>query len=431
MGKNTVFGYRKSLPCAAAVAASLVVTSCAAISAPAGGGPGIEFGATAEEYRDAFDEIEPIHLYAQTPGPQGSFVSDKMEVYYDAVTEWSGGKVTFEIFYANAIAGATEIDDALGDGRTDIDGFAPANQPAEYPAVNTLINASFLGDMSPLAGILQSHAWLLESAYATDEVAQEFEDNDMHLLMPSYNGGGMALLCTDEARTLDQLRGRQIAAAGRTQGAQISGLGAIPVSASYSELYESLQRGVVDCTATSIQNAVLGGYLDITPEVIIEPEAGFALTFGSVALNQNRWERLPLLVRQLLFDRLDVFLETNIRTAWEAMVQGVHTIQDAGGTISDFAPDARDRLRTVNAEQLETLKNSSALEDAASSLTQWSDTADRWSVLVRELGYDETMTYTEFADFYDDDAVDLGPYVEAVFDEILLAHRPTAPQDDA
>lgn len=426
-----MFDYRKALPCAAVVATALVVTSCAAVGTQAGGGDGIDFGASAQQYRDAFDDIEPIHLYAQTPGPQGSFVSDKMEIYYDAVTEWSGGKVTFEIFYANAIAGATEIDDALGDGRTDIDGFAAANQPAEYPAINTLINASFLGDMSPLAGILQSHAWLLESAYGTEEVAQEFEDNDMHLLMPSYNGGGMALLCTDETQSLDQLRGRQIAAAGRTQGAQITGLGAIPVSASYSELYESLQRGVVDCTATSIQNAVLGGYLGITPEVVIDPEAGFALTFGSVALNQNRWERLPLLVRQLLFDRLDVFLETNIRTSWDAMVQGVHAIQDAGGTITEFAPDARERLQTVNETQLEALKASTALEDSSASLTEWSENAARWSDIVRDLGYDDTMTYPEFANFYDDDAVDLEPYVDAVFDEILLPHRPSAPESEA
>nr|WP_249277307.1 TRAP transporter substrate-binding protein DctP [Rhodococcus sp. 06-621-2] len=426
-----MFSLPKALSCMAIAATVVVVTSCTTTTESNSGGPGIEYGATLDQYQAAFGDIEPVHLYAQTPGPQGSFVSDKMEIYYDAVTEWSGGKVTFDIFYANAIAGASEIDDALGDGRTDIDGFAVANQPAEYPAVNTLVNASFLGDMSPIAGILQSHAWLLESAYATEEVAQEFADNDMHLLMPSYNGGGMALLCTEEAQTLDQLRGRQISAAGRTQGAQISGLGAIPVSASYSELYESLQRGVVDCTATSVQNAVLGGYLGLTPEVVIDPAAGFALTFGSVALNENRWNSMPLLVQQLLFDRLDVFLETNIRTSWDAMVQGVHDIQDAGGTITEFAPDARERLQSVNDQQLELLKQSPALEDAATSMTEWAATASRWSTLVRDLGYDETMTYPEFADFYDTDAIDLGPYVDAVFDEVLLDHRPASPDTEA
>lgn len=416
---------------ASTAAAVMVLGSCATTTEASAGGPGIDYDTPIEDYQRAFEDIEPLHLYAQTPGPQGSFVSDKMEIYYNAVTEWSGGKITFDIFYANAIAGATEIDDALGDGRTDIDGFAPASQPAEYPAVNTLINASFLGDMSPVAGILQSHAWLLEASYATDDVTQEFADNDMHLLMPSYNGGGMALLCAEPARTLDQLRGRQIAAAGRTQGAQIAGLGAVPVSASYAELYESLQRGVVDCTATSIQNAVLGGYLGITPEVVIDPDAGFSLTFGSVALNQNRWERLPLLVQQLLFDRLDVFIETNIRTSWDAMVQGVNTIRNAGGTITEFGPDARERLQSVNQRELELLKQSRGFEDPRTAITEWTDTAAEWSTTVRELGYDENMTYTEFADFYDDDAIDLKPYVDALFEEILLQHRPTGAEDGA
>ncbi|OZF46613.1 hypothetical protein CH291_13680 [Rhodococcus sp. 14-1411-2a] len=421
----------RSLSALAILTSTALVASCSAASTSAAGGPGIEFGASMDDYHSAFEDVEPIELYAQTPGPQGSLVSDKMEIYYDAITEWSGGKITFEIFYANAIAGATEIDEALADGRTDIDGFSSATRPAEYPAINTLINASFLGDTSPIAGMLQSHGWLLQSAYGTDEISREFEDRNMELLMPSYNGGGMALLCTDEAASLDQLAGRQIAAAGRTQGAQLAGLNAVPVTASYAELYESLQRGVVDCTATSIQNAVLGGYLGLTPKVVIDPDAGFTLTFGSVLVNQDRWDGLPLVAQQLLFDRLDVFIETNIRTTWEAIVQGVGEVEDAGGVITEFEPDARERLQSINKEQVELLEQSEALDDPATALSDWASNAAQWTDIIDELGYDSEMTYSEFASFYDDDAIDLDPFVDEVFERILMPHRPEGSSEGA
>src|SRR3712207_3108243 len=103
---------------AAALAGAMALTACAEESgsgdgdAASDGGSteGVEYGASMEDYQAAFEDLEPITLNTQTPGPQGSATSTKFEEYFEAVEEWSGGKITWEIAYSNAVAPPTEID---------------------------------------------------------------------------------------------------------------------------------------------------------------------------------------------------------------------------------------------------------------------------------------------------------------------------------
>src|SRR5690606_40768912 len=66
-----------------------------------------------------------------------------------------------------------------------------------------------------------------------------------------------------ERRSLDDLKGMQAAAGGQAQSKEIEALGGSAASVAYPELYESLQRGVVEIGRASgrgrVESAVVAG----------------------------------------------------------------------------------------------------------------------------------------------------------------------------
>lgn len=162
MTAHTGRGARTRPAGAAAAAAALpALASCAGGSttdtgAGSAGGEGLPAGVTKEESVAAF---EPIELYAQAPAPKCAARDLNTENFLTRIEDWSGGKITFDITYANAVAGATEIDDALADGRLDIDSVLMHYEPSDYPVTNALINAGIRNDGSPVVWMPQSNAW--------------------------------------------------------------------------------------------------------------------------------------------------------------------------------------------------------------------------------------------------------------------------------
>lgn len=408
---------------------ALVLAGCAESGAAGGGGegPSVDYGASIEEYQAAFEDVEPIELTTQSPAPQGSISGRNIEEYFDAVTEWSGGTITFDVAYSNAVVEPEDADDALLDGRLDLAQILPIYEPAEYPANNALIEASFLSDHSVVTGTMQSNAWPLEVAFDTPEIMQEFEDNGMHVLMPSYNSGSNALMCGDERSELSDFSGMQAAAGGQGQSAHVESLGGTPVSVAYPELYESLQRGVIDCSVSSLTVGVLGGFIEAAPEVVLDPEAGFSQAPGAMAFSQASWDTLPLAAQQLLWDRMDVFFESNIEDKiWPNIVDASEQVSEAGGSIETFDEDARASIDAASEELLDEMRSESAMDDGDAFVNSLDEATERWSRIIEDdLEYTNEADYNDFADWYSEDAVDLEPFTDRVFEEILLEHRPS------
>lgn len=415
--------------------AAMVVVGAAALAGCAesggaegsGGGEGIEADASMEDYQAAFEDVDEITLLTQTPAPKGSATGLPQEEYYAAVEEWSGGKIKFDVAYSNAVAEVTESDEALTDGRLDIASVLPIYDPSEYPANTALIEAGFISDQSAVEGVFSSNAWPNEVAFATDEIMAEFDDHGMVPMVPVYNSGSQGLFCSEERADLDTLDGVSVSSSGTAQTKEIEALGAAATSIAYTELFESLQRGVVDCAAATPTVGVLGGFLDEAPYGVIDPEAGFALAPGALAFSKTTWESLPLVAQQLLWDRLDVFVEANILSKiFPNNAEAVSTVLDAGGQIREFEPDARAALQEANQNLLDEIGGTEAIADGEAFVSTMETTNEEWQALVAELGFDE-VDYEGFPDWWEanKDSIDLGAYSEQFHERILAEHRPS------
>jgi TRAP-type C4-dicarboxylate transport system substrate-binding protein len=391
-----------------------------------GGGAGVDVGATMEEYQAAFEDIDPIVLNAQTPSPAGSASSAHIEGYMESIEEWSGGAITFEVAYANAIAPAAEIDDALRDGRLDLGLILPQYEPQEYPVTAALAQANILSDQGPAAGSLHGNAWPTAAYFASDEAQAELDEAGMVALVPAYQNGASVLFCAEPRTSLADLEGVTVAADGPAQAAQVSALGASPVTIPYTEVFESLQRGVVDCVVQSTTVAQIGGFLPEAPYATVESGSAFAATVGTMAVSKARWDELPLVAQQLLWDRMPVFLEANfIGKLWPNIATGVTQIQAEGGSFSAFDDDARQALTDANESILDEIRASGSF-DGEELVGLAEEQADLWRDNLTDLGFsDADVPWSGFSEWYDPETVDITTFVELLYDEVYLERRPS------
>lgn len=411
-----------------AVLSALPLAACANDGANgdgAGAGASVPFGASMEEYQEALADIDPIVLHTQTPSPKGAPSGARNEQYVAAVEEWSGGRITFDIQYSNAIADPSEADNALTDGRLDLTNVMPIYEPSEYPA-NGMINAiSFVGSQKPVVGTLAASAWMLEVGYETPEIRDEYRKHGVELVLPSFNSGLNLIICQDPANKLADFEGKQIITGGITQSKQMSALGASPVSIPYTEVFESLQRSVAHCTGSTLLGADLGGYIPEANQVSYSPTTGFAITTGTFGMSQDVWESLPLAARQLMFDRLDVYLKAGMNGNFDAMAKAIEAIDEQGGGFAKFDSAAERALGAANDKMLDEARASDVLANGSGFVDLALESAERWESIAAELGYPDTADYGDFVSWWESDDADLQPFVDKMFEEILLAERPS------
>lgn len=389
------------------------------------GGPSVDADATQEEYIEAFAEVEPIVLTAQTTGSPGITLNRAIEEYVVALDEWSGGKITVDLTYGNAIAEPAEVPAALSDGRIDFGTVTPTYDVSRFQAFNLLDQVGFLGLHTPVLGTLQVNAGLLEAGFDTPEIYEEAERQGFTYLMPYGMTDAYGLGCIDARTDLSELSGAQVRAGSTLQASQLSALNASPVSVSYPEVYESLQRGVIDCQLSALWLADLGGSVSLSPEWTFSDEVGFSRPAYALGFSLNTWESLPLVAQQLMHDRLDVFIENRIQALWEGNASALAEVENSGGAISEFAADAETALAEFNSGLLDETRESS-VAGAAEFVDRAEESTDGWlTLLTDDLGYTDEVGYDEFGPWFTENGVDLTEYMQRVVTDILNENRPS------
>ncbi|MCW4355685.1 hypothetical protein ONR57_20470 [Hoyosella sp. YIM 151337] len=417
---------RKTLAGAALAALTITATACVADGGTAGSADrtGVVAGASKDEYIAAFEDIPPIHLTTQLPTSPGDAQALHIETYAEALNEWSGGKITMEVAYGNSIAPPDQAPQALADGRLDFDYVYAVYEPSRYPAHGALANASFLGDHTPVAGTLEALGGYLEAALATPEIMAETEREGVKLLLPWGAATSSGLMCTQPRASLAELSGAQVRVGGAAFARQAEALGMSPVSLPYSEIYQALQRGTIDCELQALWTRYIVGTVPLAPNYTIDSDVGFARLFYGLGFGKAKWDSLPLVAQQLIYDRLDVYIEVMLREGiWNTTIGAAELIDENGGTYSSFSPDVAAALTEVNAQMLGEARRSPVL-DGDALVSSLEDALQRWRGVVAELGY-PGVSDAEFLDWYTSSEIDLEPFMDRLREDVLSQHRPS------
>jgi TRAP-type C4-dicarboxylate transport system substrate-binding protein len=185
-------------------------------------------------------EVDRLFLQLGSPFPEGVYLSDIDRFVADELAKRSNGKIEVDLNFSNALGGPSEIIPLVGAGAIGLGGIVTGYHFGELPfaGLTNAVPATFEAD-----SVLD----ITETLYAENPAIQaEFERLNLQPLvlrhLPQYT-----LLCTQPVRTMADLEGKKVRSYGAYIPKMLEALGAIPVNLGMPEMYESLQRGVVDC----------------------------------------------------------------------------------------------------------------------------------------------------------------------------------------
>jgi TRAP-type C4-dicarboxylate transport system substrate-binding protein len=223
-----------------------------------------------------------------------------MQEWMDLVTERTGGAVTFDAFWSEALCVTAELMACGADGRADIVTGTPAFDPAAYP-ISSLIGVPWVTENSFAA------AQAYDATVAESEAMQaEFAANNLQLLV-TLPTATTVLGSNEKVEGIEWFEGRSIRGGGLTLQA-LEAVGANPVAIPIGELYESMDRGVVEgWFSTNFGNAVLDFNLGEVTSHITDTGTGNTLSL-SFLFNKDRWDSLPAEVQDIMNESLDEVL---------------------------------------------------------------------------------------------------------------------------
>jgi TRAP-type transport system periplasmic protein len=282
-----------------------------------------------------------------------------LEPWAKSIEERSNGRVKIQIFAAgSALGDASRQFDQVRGGVVDIAIGIPAIPRGRHPRT-TLMELPFT----------------IKTAEAGTKALMEIYDQHLKADFPGTVMLSMTITEPSAIHTktpvadLDQVKGMRLRAPTPSVTAMLNALGATPVGLPPTQIYENVERGVVEGNVMPwgpVGAFKLHEVLKHHLNARIDAVAMYTL------MNENRYNSLPPDIRKL-FDESKTFFAANWGKWWrETDAVAIEAAKKAGNTVRDLPDASRDAWRerlgdVVNsyiAEQEKTVPGSRATYDA-------------------------------------------------------------------
>lgn len=302
--------------------AALVLAGCASDNNDATE----ETAAPSEE--GSLADMEPIVLTYSESNVETAAHVIAMQGFMEEVERETDGKITFETYYSAALHPVTESLSAIQTGLTDITFVSPSNVPDLMPASlwHTVVTQGSVNSEFPMS-LLEGTPFQI-AAYQEGPLAEELAEYDAMTLM-AWGTAPNNAICKPEILTAEQAAGKTIRTPGPPFVEEVSEMGMTSVTLPVTDVYEGLQRGVIDCFMNVVSPFITLGAWDEAKYFI---PADFATSTGSqLLMKKSVVESLPLEAQRILFDArialvpklLEATLARNVQWANEAPDKGV------------------------------------------------------------------------------------------------------------
>lgn len=311
--------------------------------------------ATAQEW---LDNLEPMTLkLADFSGDQNANFGKAMVAWEESITEFTGGKITFENYWSSSLLGALDTLSGVGDGVADIGLIIPSYMPQELPVGSWLFGMGAALSGSTVHDVAAGGAAALETVLTFEPLTREYASHNVKVLQatatPAYN-----LLCNTPISTPEDAQGKRARAIGAVWSQTAEALGMTPVSIAWGEAYEGLQRGVFDCMVINPNQYADGLVLkDVAPEYV--PVTMAQLQASTWVMNLDVWNDFPKELQ-------DFITQANVKAAYDIW-EGYMDIEAKAGELIA----AGDVIHTNDVSALEPI----AKEQRAAYVAGLADTA--------------------------------------------------------
>jgi TRAP-type C4-dicarboxylate transport system substrate-binding protein len=170
-------------------------------------------------------------------------------------------------------------------------------------------------DFPAIANDLATAKKVVEAYKKTLDNALKNDFNSKLLSVVPYPS--QVLFCKEEVKSLKDLKGKKVRASGWTVAEFLDGIGATGITMSYSEVPQSLQRGVIDCAVTGGLSGYLSGWGEVSEYLYPLPIGGWA--YVVTAMNMDTWNSFTKAEQNKLLNSIDKKITTPawIKTDYE------------------------------------------------------------------------------------------------------------------
>lgn len=427
--QNTTRATRAATATAGLGVLALALSACAGSAGTAGSGGGAEAGegfaydAPQEDVDAAIADLDPVTITFQpSAASPDSVMAPAGTVFKEIVEERSGGKITVELVWGQAIASYAEVHDALADGRLDVAYTLPPYDPAQFAAINDLGTVMAALTPSPFLGELVANAVGNELGWTNEEAMSTYEELGLTPLTPLAASGGYYTVCNKPVQSEDDWDGLQVRIGSSAQAAQTQHLGGSPVSMEYAETFEALQRGTVDCTLGQLVPSAEGGIFEVAPHLGYTTQASFSRLPGAY-LAGSGFQDLPLAYQQIIFDSNALASAGGMQAVIGGNAAAVGQAKEANGEIGAYDQELQDEISAYSEElSAAAIENGLIDEDIVDTIVA---AEEEWTQRFEELGYTDEGTVEDFDEWYDEDT-DFTGYATSVYEDgTAQEHRPS------
>ncbi|WP_166875277.1 TRAP transporter substrate-binding protein DctP [Salinibacterium sp. ZJ450] len=279
------------------------------------------------------EEMEPVVLRVSEIGPENGAPGRGLQAFMDYAREHSEGKIDFEPYYSATLAPPAESLAAIKSGLTDIGFFGATFNPQELPISywGTNVARDVIGPGHPESTVVGSAA--TNALYQTSpELLAEFAESNM-VPLAVVHSGPFPMLCTEPVESTEQAQGKVVATFGSPWKEEVEALGMTNVSLPPPELYEALQRGIVDCVSSAANNHVNLGLMEEAKYLtLIDGAAGSG---SGYAINKEVWDGLPPAAQRILVEAKASFVRGYVSETLSIFSKLISEAKRLGVTILD------------------------------------------------------------------------------------------------
>jgi TRAP-type C4-dicarboxylate transport system substrate-binding protein len=225
---------------------------------------------------------EPVQLKLATFGqPQAYFLAEVVIPWMEAVNRDAGGAVEIKHFGAGVLSNATTMYDVVMNGAADIGWALQGLAPSKF-VKSSIIELPFgytTGEQGAVA------YWRL---FKNGLIASDYDG--VQLFAVTAWPAASIQTKSKKIETLEQLKGVKLRVSGKVQADTLAGMGGTPVNVGIDEVYQAIDRGVIDGLWGSFTATRQFRVFEVAKYFLDVPLNGAG---AMLIMNKERFDKLP------------------------------------------------------------------------------------------------------------------------------------------
>ncbi|HET9904311.1 MAG TPA: TRAP transporter substrate-binding protein DctP [Xanthobacteraceae bacterium] len=246
---------------------------------------GLLFAAPAGAWAQAVpSDIPSITLKVADTFPPTGFVPEQEKAWAESITKKTGGKVKFQFFWSDSLFKQADAATNLKAGVADLARVASTYDPAKTQLWMTLdmpFNAKDYWCGMSASVITEQEEPNLKKTF--DELG--------FLPVVGYSSGHFQFLSKGPINKVSELAGKRIRSYGGARIGMYERLGISPIFMPYAQIYEAVERGVIDGAEATILLTRSFKHYEVAKHMMIT-NSGFVAA-SPLSISLKRWNTFP------------------------------------------------------------------------------------------------------------------------------------------